>query len=68
MTKPAELRGLSMEALQQRLDEAQAELFSLRSQQATVQMENPARFGILYSEIARIKTILHEKTSALPGE
>ena len=62
MAKPAELRALSLEALQQRLDEAQAELFSLRSQQATVQMENPARFGILYSEIARIKTIVHEKT------
>lgn len=61
MTKPAELRALSAEDLQQRLDEAQTELFSLRSQQATVQMENPARFGILYSEIARIKTILHEK-------
>lgn len=61
MAKPAELRALSAEDLQQRLDEAQSELFNLRSQQATVQMENPARFGILYSEIARIKTILHEK-------
>lgn len=62
MTKPAELRALSAEDLQQRLEDAQTELFSLRSQQATVQMENPARFGILYSEIARIKTILHEKS------
>ncbi|MCY4438189.1 MAG: 50S ribosomal protein L29 [Chloroflexi bacterium] len=61
MTKPAELRALSAEDLQERLEEAQEELFSLRSQQATVQMENPARFGILFSEIARIKTILHEK-------
>lgn len=62
MTKPAELRALSTEDLRERLEEAQSELFSLRSQQATVQMENPARFGILYSEIARIKTILHERT------
>ena len=37
MTKPAELRALSMEDLQERLEEAQAELFNLRSQQATVQ-------------------------------
>jgi large subunit ribosomal protein L29 len=61
MTKPAELRGLSTEDLEERLNEAESELFGLRSQQATVQMENPARFGILYSEIARIKTILHER-------
>jgi large subunit ribosomal protein L29 len=61
MAKPAELRALSTEDLQERLDDAQAELFNLRSQQATVQMENPARFGILYREIARIKTIMHEK-------
>ena len=49
------------------MEEAQEELFNLRSQQATVQMENPARFGILYSEIARIKTILHEKTLGITG-
>ncbi len=67
MTKPAELRALSTEDLQARLEEAQAELFNLRSQQATVQMENPARFGILFSEIARIKTILHEKALGITG-
>ena len=65
MAKPAELRALSVEDLQERLDEAQEELFNLRSQQATVQLENPARFGILYSEVARIKTILHEKTRGI---
>ena len=41
MTKPAELRALSTEDLQERLEEAQEELFNLRSQQATVQMEKP---------------------------
>ena len=61
MAKPAELRALSAEDLQQRLDEAQEELFNLRSQQATVQLENPARFGILFSEVARIKTIMRER-------
>ncbi len=61
MAKPAELRALSAEDLQQRLDEAQDELFNLRSQQATVQLENPARFGILYREVARIKTIMRER-------
>lgn len=61
MAKPAELRALSAEDLQQRLDEAQDELFNLRSQQATVQLENPARFGILFREVARIKTIMRER-------
>ena len=44
MTKPAELRALSADDLQQRLEEAQEELFNLRSQQATVQLENPRSF------------------------
>ncbi len=61
MAKPAELRALSAEDLQERLDEAQEELFNLRSQQATVQLENPARFGILFREVARIKTIMRER-------
>ena len=65
MAKPSELRALSAEDLQQRLDEAQDELFSLRSQQATVQLENPARFGILYREVARIKTIIRERELGL---
>ena len=68
MTKPAELRALSADDLKQRLEEAQEELFNLRSQQATVQLENPARFGVLFSEIARIRTILHEKALGITNQ
>lgn len=45
MTKPAELRELSVEELVSRRDDARRELFNLRFQAVTGQLENAARLG-----------------------
>lgn len=54
--KPAEIRELSAEDLQAKLKEARAELFNLRFQMATSQLDNTARVGQVKKDIARIQT------------
>jgi large subunit ribosomal protein L29 len=70
-TKAAELRELSEEELVTRLREAKAELFNLRVQSATGQLDNNRRLQIIRREIARIYTIMRERElglSAAPTE
>ena len=70
-TKAAELRELSDEELVSRLREAKAELFNLRVQAATGQLENHGRLQVIRREIARIYTIMRERElglSAAPVE
>ena len=54
--KPAEIRELSAEDLQGKLKEARQELFNLRFQMATSQLDNTARLGQVKKDIARIQT------------
>lgn len=54
--KPAEIRELSDEALAEKLKEARAELFNLRFQMATSQLDNTARVKTVKKDIARILT------------
>ena len=54
--KPAEIRELSAEDLQSKLKEARQELFNLRFQMATSQLDNTARLGQVKKDIARIQT------------
>ena len=54
--KPAEIRSLSAEDLQAKLKEARAELFNLRFQMATSQLNNTARVKQVKKDIARIQT------------
>ena len=54
--KPAEIRELSAEDLQGKLKEARQELFNLRFQMATSQLDNTARVGQVKKDIARIQT------------
>ncbi len=54
--KPAEIRELSDEALADKLKEARAELFNLRFQMATSQLDNTARVKTVKKDIARILT------------
>lgn len=54
--KAAEIRELSAEDLQVKLKEARAELFNLRFQMATSQLDNTARVGQVKKDIARIQT------------
>ena len=61
MAKATELRDLPVEELEQRLAETKEELFNLRFQNATGQLDNYKRLGQLRKEIARLKTILQER-------
>jgi large subunit ribosomal protein L29 len=70
-TKPSELRELSDEELVDRLRESKAELFNLRVQAATGQLDNNRRLQVVRREIARIYTIIRERElglSAAPAE
>jgi len=61
MSKPAELRELSEEQLNFTLQETQKQLFELQFQAATEKLDTPSRKKELRREIARIKTIQHER-------
>ena len=54
--KPAEIRALSDEQLAEKLKECRAELFNLRFQMATSQLDNTARVRQVKKDIARIQT------------
>jgi large subunit ribosomal protein L29 len=69
MAKATELRDLSVEEIESRLSESREELFNLRFQNATGQLDNYKRLGELRKEVARIKTVLRERElSASEGE
>ena len=59
--KPAEIREMSTEELEHKQLELREELFNLKIQHATGQLENTARIVKVRRDIARIKTILHTK-------
>ncbi len=60
-TKAAELRGLADEELVGKLREAKEELFNLRFQAATGQLENHGRLRAVRKDIARIYTLMRER-------
>lgn len=57
MAKASELRDLPASELEQRLADTKEELFNLRFQNATGQLDNYKRLDELRKDIARIKTI-----------
>jgi len=59
--KANKVRDLSVNELEQKLVELKGELFNLRFQMATGQLENPVKVREVKKSIARIKTILREK-------
>lgn len=56
-----EIRELDNAALLEKVEEYKKELFGLRFQQATGQLENTARIRTVCKSIARIKTIIRER-------
>jgi large subunit ribosomal protein L29 len=60
-TKATELRGLEDDELVSKLSEAKEELFNLRFQAATGQLESHGRLRAVRKEIARIYTVLRER-------
>jgi len=58
MAKASELKELSLADLQKREAEFKEELFNLRFQLATGQLENTARIAQVRKDIARVKTVI----------
>ena len=56
-----ELNAQSVADLQAQLVEAKKELFNLRFQNATNQLDNTARINVVRKNIARIQTVISEK-------
>jgi large subunit ribosomal protein L29 len=61
MATAAELREADETELETRLAEAKQELFNLRFQIVTGQLDNSARISTVRKDIARILTVLREK-------
>ncbi len=61
--KPQEIRDLSRSDRDEKLLEFHQELFNLRFQHSTAQLENTQRLGQVRKTIARIKTIIKEKNA-----
>lgn len=59
--KANKIHDMSVNELEQKLVELKGELFNLRFQMATGQLENPMRVRDVKKSIARIKTILRER-------
>jgi large subunit ribosomal protein L29 len=66
--KAQELRELTEEELHDKEEELRKELFNLRFQMATAQIENPVRIREVRRDIARIKTVLRERLSPRSSE
>ncbi|MEM6489880.1 MAG: 50S ribosomal protein L29 [Pseudomonadota bacterium] len=64
----AELRGKTPEELREALEALRKEAFNLRFQQATGQLENPARMRTVRRDVARVQTILTEKARTAAGD
>lgn len=67
-TTAPELREQSTAELVAKLREAKAELFNLRVQSATGQLDNNRRLQVVRREIARIYTIMRERELGLSAE
>ena len=63
--KIEELRKLTTEELQEKIKESKEELFNLRFQQATGNLEKPVRLRELRREVARMKTIIREREKGI---
>jgi large subunit ribosomal protein L29 len=61
VSKATELRELPDDGLVVRMESAKEELFNLRFQLATGQLDNPARMKEVRHDVARIATVLRER-------
>ena len=64
LSKSKELRDLNSEELIVKLNDFKSELFSLRFQLATGQLENTARIKMVKKDIARVMTVMRERQLA----
>lgn len=68
LMKVKEVRQLSGAELSNRLTELKAELFNLRFQLATGQLDNPLKIKSVRKDIARVKTIIRERELGIGKE
>ena len=61
MMKAQEIRDLSAEELVVKLGDLKKDLFNLRLQHATNQLDNPIKIADVKRDIARVKTIIRER-------
>ena len=61
MMKANDIRKMATAELEAKLMELKKDLFTLRMQHATNQLDNPTQIATVKKEIARIKTIIREK-------
>jgi large subunit ribosomal protein L29 len=64
----SELRDLGSAELEEKLEELNEELFNLRFQHATGQLDNPRRLQQVRRDIARVKTVRRERELAGDGD
>ena len=62
-----EIRELSTEEINAKINEYKEELFNLRFSQATGNLEKPSRINELRKLVARMKTILRERELSVKG-
>lgn len=58
--KASEIREMTAEELNSKLNDLKAELFNLRFQLAINQLDNPTRISAVKKDIARVKTVIRE--------
>ncbi len=66
--KANEIRNLSAEEIVVKIQDLKEELFNLRFQNATNQLDNPMRIPAVKKDIAKLKTILKEKELGLGAD
>ena len=62
--KPTAMREMTPEEIRLRVAELREELFNLRFQLATGQLDNSARLGLVRKDIARLSTFMREREIA----
>ena len=67
MMKASEVRAMTPEQLEAKLNDLKKDLFYLRLQHATNQLENPIKIAEVKKDIARVKTMIREKQIASAG-
>ena len=65
MMKATEIRNMTTEELEAKVAELKKDLFFLRMQHATNQLDNPVKISSVKKDIARIKTIIREKQTEI---
>ena len=63
--KAKDLRDMTTAELEAKLADLKKDLFFLRMQHATNQLDNPLKINVVKKDIARIKTVIREKETAI---